>query len=215
MWRAWIRLWVVATVVCVPSLALWQETNAAKGWERTDQFHQKICDEIATGNISPEEAGKCVQDAGIGQTMFQHEHITAGRWWGQALGFWFVVDLVLTALLVGAFFAVRWVVRGFRGDKPMSIEEWWGRTFEGRGRIDINNMPNSDIKTIQQLSTRDVAELYRNQLGVHGQPASATGLLAGIELRRRENWTGRAALVVSIMALFIAAASAALAAFGH
>ena len=29
------------------------------------------------------------------------------------IGFFFVIDLLLTALLVGGFFAARWVVRGF------------------------------------------------------------------------------------------------------
>jgi hypothetical protein len=46
--------------------------------------------------------------------MFQHEHTTPGRYWGEALGLAFVADLMLMALVAGAFFVGRWVVRGFR-----------------------------------------------------------------------------------------------------
>ena len=85
----------------------------------------------------------------------------------------------------------------------MSIEEWWGRTFEGRGKVSITSMPDKTLKSIQQMPTADVAELYRSE-GVHDHP-SVGGILAGVELRRRENWTGRAALFVAILALFVAA----------
>lgn len=85
----------------------------------------------------------------------------------------------------------------------MSIEEWWGQTFEGRGSVRITAMPDSSIATIQKLPTEDVAELYRSE-GAHDHP-SVQGILAGVELRRRENWTGRAALLVSILALIVAA----------
>jgi hypothetical protein len=84
----------------------------------------------------------------------------------------------------------------------MSVEEWWGRTFEGRGRVNIRQMPDSSQATIGKLSTEDVAELYRSE-GVHDHP-SVRGILAGIELRRRESWTARAALVVSLLALLVA-----------
>jgi hypothetical protein len=85
----------------------------------------------------------------------------------------------------------------------MSIEEWWGRTFERRGSVKGNQRPDSKPATIQKLSTEDVAELYRSQ-GIHDHP-SVPGILAGVELRRRENWTGRAALFLSILAILMAA----------
>jgi hypothetical protein len=85
----------------------------------------------------------------------------------------------------------------------MSVEEWWGRTFERRGSIRITGMPDSSMATIQRLPTDELAELYRSQ-GVHDHP-SVCGILAGVELRRRENWRGRAALIVSVVALIIAA----------
>lgn len=85
----------------------------------------------------------------------------------------------------------------------MSIEEWWGHTFERRGSVRITSMPDSSVATIQKLPTEDVAELYRSE-GVHDHP-SVRGILAGAELRRRENWTARAALGISAIALLIAA----------
>jgi hypothetical protein len=85
----------------------------------------------------------------------------------------------------------------------MSFEEWWGRTFEKRGSIPYGQMPDSSAATIQRLQTEDVVELYRSE-GTHDHP-SVRGILAGIELRRRENWTARAAFVVSVIALVVAA----------
>ena len=85
----------------------------------------------------------------------------------------------------------------------MNIDEWFGRTFEGRGKVTITSMPDKTMRSIQRMPTEDLAELYRSE-GVHDHP-SVGGILAGVELRRRENWTGRAALAVAILALFVSA----------
>lgn len=85
----------------------------------------------------------------------------------------------------------------------MSIEEWWGRTFERRGSIPYDHMPSPvDSGVLKRLRTEDVAELYKSE-GVNS--TSVRGILAGIELRRRENWTGRAALFLSVIAILVAA----------
>jgi len=89
----------------------------------------------------------------------------------------------------------------------MSVEEWWGRTFENRGSIPYDQMPNNSMDTIQKLLTEDVAELYRSE-GV--KSSSVRGILAGMELRRRENWTGRAALALSILAIIVSIIGGAL-----
>lgn len=83
----------------------------------------------------------------------------------------------------------------------MGIEEWWGRTFEGRGTVRGDQMPGSDVSTLRKLNTEDVAELFRSQ-GLHDNP-SVLGVLSGMELRRRENWTTRAGFAVSVAALAI------------
>jgi hypothetical protein len=81
-----------------------------------------------------------------------------------------------------------------------SLEEWWGRTFERRGSIDIRHMPDSSAKTIRKLPTEDVLELVLSE-----DTRSVRGLLAHMEQRRREEWTARVALIVSIVALVVAA----------
>jgi hypothetical protein len=82
----------------------------------------------------------------------------------------------------------------------MMIEEWWGRTFEGRGTIPLDQMPDNSPETIRKLKTEDVLELIRS-----GDTRSVKGLAAHMELRRRENWTARAAILISIIALIVAA----------
>jgi hypothetical protein len=76
------------------------------------------------------------------------------------------------------------------------IEEWWGRTFEGRGTVRGGQMPDNSPSTIRKLSTEDVLEFIRSE-----DTRSVRGLLAHMERRRREEWTARAALVVSVLAL--------------
>lgn len=85
----------------------------------------------------------------------------------------------------------------------MSVEEWWGRTVEGRGTVKADQMPDSKPETIQKLATVDVMEFIRSE-----DIRSVRGLLCHAELRRRENWTGRAALAISILALAITATGA-------
>ena len=82
----------------------------------------------------------------------------------------------------------------------MSVEERWGRAFEGRGTVKADQMPDSKPEIIQKLATVDVLEFIRSE-----DNRSVRGLLCHAELRRRENWTGRAALSTSILALAVAA----------
>jgi hypothetical protein len=78
----------------------------------------------------------------------------------------------------------------------MGFDEWWGRTFERRGSVSLTDMPDSAVTTLRRLSTEDVAELIRSE-----ENRSTRGILAQAELRRRENWTARFALIVSVAAL--------------
>lgn len=80
----------------------------------------------------------------------------------------------------------------------MSIEEWWGRTFEGRGSVKADQMSDDSQSTIQKLSTGDLAEFIRSE-----DMRSVRGVLCHQEFRRRENWTGRAAFVISVLALLV------------
>jgi hypothetical protein len=80
------------------------------------------------------------------------------------------------------------------------VEELWGRLFERRGSIKLEQMPGVTIENIRRLSTHDILELIRSE-----GDRSVRGLLAQMEKKRREDWAGRAALVVSILALIVAA----------
>lgn len=85
-------------------------------------------------------------------------------------------------------------------DEDMQIEEWWAQTFEGRGSVTLDQMPDNSIQVIRKLKTEEVLELVRSE-----DTRSVRGLIAHMEMRRREQWTARAALVVSIIALVVAA----------
>ena len=110
--RGLFRLWVVFTVLFVPGLAFWGVNDNMDTWARLDKMAIDTC--VSQEGRPGFDVDQCVHDAGADQTMFQHEHTTPGRYWAGALGISFVTDLIITALLVGAFFVGRWVVRGFR-----------------------------------------------------------------------------------------------------
>ena len=82
----------------------------------------------------------------------------------------------------------------------MTVEELWGRAFERRGSITVTTMPDSRARTIRRLSTEDVLELVRSE-----DTRSVRGLLAQMEMRRRQDWTARASFVISILALVVSA----------
>jgi hypothetical protein len=80
------------------------------------------------------------------------------------------------------------------------MEELWGRLFERRGSIKLDQMPGTTIEIIRRLATPDILELIRSE-----GDRSVRGLLAQMEKKRREDWTARAALAVSVLALIVAA----------
>lgn len=81
----------------------------------------------------------------------------------------------------------------------MSIEEWWGTTFERRGSVLLTNWDGKP-SSMRKLSTPHILELIASE-----DMRSVRGLLAHMERKRREDWAARAALVVSIIALVVAA----------
>lgn len=83
------------------------------------------------------------------------------------------------------------------------IDEWWGRTFEGRGSLPYDQMPDVQPSTLRKVATADLLTHVASE-----GSRSAGGLAAQMELRRREAWTARAALTVSVVALTVSALSA-------
>jgi hypothetical protein len=91
---------------------MWTVNDNMKTWATLDQLAIQTCaDREGSPNFNMD---KCVHDAGADQTMFRHEHTTPARYWSEALGLSFAIGLVLTALVVSAFFVARWVIREFR-----------------------------------------------------------------------------------------------------
>jgi hypothetical protein len=113
--RGLIRLWVVMTAVFVPGLAFWAVNDSMNTWARIDRITIEQCVNEETADPRT-DATACVHKRGADQTMFQHEHTTPGHYWRVALGFAFLFDLFITALILGAFFVGQWVVRGFKAE---------------------------------------------------------------------------------------------------
>ena len=112
--RGLFRLWVVLTAIFVPGLAFWAVNDNMNTWSELDKISIQTC--VSQEGSPNFNVDKCVHDAGADQTMFQHEHTNPGLYWGEALGFSFLVDLILTALVIGTFLVGRWVVRGFKAE---------------------------------------------------------------------------------------------------
>jgi hypothetical protein len=113
--RGLIRLWVVASAVFVPGVALWAVNDSMDTWARIDRMTIERCVNEETADPRT-DATKCVHREGADQDIYAHEYTSPGRYWSEALGFSFLFDLIITALLVGAFLVGRWVVRGFKAE---------------------------------------------------------------------------------------------------
>lgn len=69
-----------------------------------------------------------------------------------------------------------------------------------RKQIDLRHLPNTHPRTLRRLSDNDLFAFIAGW-----KEGSADWAKGQAELRRRENWTARAALVISIAALIVAA----------
>lgn len=112
--KGWLRLWIVLTVVGVPVASAREYNRLWWTWFELDKWTIQQCVEWQSNAATHPDARKCEHDAGADQTPFQHEHVSPAKWWSETLAVFFVVDLFLTGLLIAAFLAGRWVVRGFR-----------------------------------------------------------------------------------------------------
>ena len=81
-----------------------------------DAVTTKLCVDEEFNSPTHPDALECGRKAGMFKTLFQREGTTPARYWSLSLGFFFLVDLVLTGLVIGAFCAVRWIARGFKDD---------------------------------------------------------------------------------------------------
>ncbi len=110
----WLRLWIVVTVIGVPIAALEGFQSESAFWVNMDKVDIKMCVDAEADLSTHPDALKCAHTVGADQTYFQHEHVAPLTYWSERLVLYFILDCILTALLVGAYFVVRWVVNGFR-----------------------------------------------------------------------------------------------------
>ena len=122
MRKGLLRLWVVTSVIGVPVASEMQFNSLANSWEEIDANGIRICGDseaIAASSQRPYSQAECFRSVGVyndkneAQTAFMHEHTTPGAYWLESLTLFFLIDLVLTALMIGTFLVARWVFRGF------------------------------------------------------------------------------------------------------
>jgi hypothetical protein len=105
------------TVLGVPSATVWQAERVQRAWDSIDKTTIQNCVEAESSRPDHPDALKCGHQAGADRTFFQHEQTTPLRYWSTGLASTFLVDLVITGLIVALALAIRWVVRGFRRTK--------------------------------------------------------------------------------------------------
>jgi hypothetical protein len=103
----------VLTVIGVPSATVWEQQREARFWEEMDKLTIQQCvdDEVLPNHP---RAMDCARAAGAVKTFFDHENTTPARYWSTGLLMTFILDLVITGLIVAVALTIRWVVRGFR-----------------------------------------------------------------------------------------------------
>ncbi len=111
-----LRLWIVLSVIWTAGAAMWATSDLIKTWATLNQATFSLCNS-EFGHKASETVSQCAARQGANLSAFEHEGISAGQWWAQALGYAFLIDIVVTALLVGVFYVCRWVWRGFRPTK--------------------------------------------------------------------------------------------------
>jgi hypothetical protein len=118
--KGWFRLWICLTLIGVPLSSALQLHSESQFWESLDRSTIKQCVDEELSGPSHEDALICAHRRGADRTFFQHENITPAAYWAQSLGLFTLLDCVLTAVIVGLFFVVRWVVEGFK-ESPNSV----------------------------------------------------------------------------------------------
>jgi|GEM_PF-3865897 hypothetical protein len=114
--RGWFRLWIVITAIFVPAMAVWMEIDDQATWNQIEHPVVSMCVDQELNLPTHPDGLKCIHQHGADQTIFQEEHITPAAYWARALGIAFVLDVLVTGLLLGIFVVARWVARGFRAD---------------------------------------------------------------------------------------------------
>jgi hypothetical protein len=110
-----IRLWVVLSVIWTLGASFYVFKDWSSTWSNIDAMAYQNC--YGQYGLKPgQTTDQCLNEAGVNKSYFEREHTTALAWWSAALGISFVADLFVTGFLVGFYYVLRWVIRGFRND---------------------------------------------------------------------------------------------------
>ena len=112
-WTGLFRLWVVLSLLIVPTAAFFLARQDMATWETIDANNEKVCIDREMNSATHPDALACERAVGADKTVFQHENCTAAVYWSEALLGGFIVDLIITAIVAFVVAAVLWVRRGF------------------------------------------------------------------------------------------------------
>ncbi|HEX3430030.1 MAG TPA: hypothetical protein VHT03_04010 [Rhizomicrobium sp.] len=111
--NGWIRLWIVVTIIAVPTFSIVETNHQQAVWDDINKAIIKQCVDEEFDSPKHPDALECGRQQGTYKTFFERENTTPLRYWSVSLAFSFAADCILTGLLLAAFFAARWVFRGF------------------------------------------------------------------------------------------------------
>jgi len=111
--KGWVRLWIVLTLLGVPLVSELQFQSESETWNDLDKITIEQCVNQEFNNPSHPDALECGRKLGVYKTFFERENIKPALYWAESLGFSFLIDCFLTALIIGVFLVARWVLRGF------------------------------------------------------------------------------------------------------
>lgn len=112
--KGWLRLWVVLSAVGVPLASMLSFHSQQKWWHDNDEVIMKLCVDEEIDNPKHSDALECGRQSGVLKSFYERENITPGLYWSESLGLFFILDCIITAFLIGAFFVVRWIIVGFK-----------------------------------------------------------------------------------------------------
>src|SRR4051794_31281183 len=107
-WRGWFRLWVFVSIIGVPIVTFVSAQSYFNTWKELDRITIQQCSDEESRPPYP-DAFKCARQHGAMTPYFERDHTTALAFWGEGLGGFLVLDVLLTLVLVGLALFVSWV----------------------------------------------------------------------------------------------------------
>lgn len=112
--KGWFRLWVVATLIAVPTIAWKDFSQKEQFWGNLASFASHVCVNQETEFPNHPDAIECARNVGAFKTMFEREGTTPIAYWSHTLGYAFLLDFGATGVLFVVYLIASWVKRGFQ-----------------------------------------------------------------------------------------------------